>query len=101
MDKYHLKLYITGQTPRSERAVANLRQLCEAEFPGEYDLTIIDVLERPQLAEDDKILATPTLIKTSPPPARRVIGDLTDRERVMAGLDLYLGGGRRTVRSDS
>jgi circadian clock protein KaiB len=102
MNKYVLKLYITGQTPRSERAIANLRDICEAEFEGRYELTIVDVLERPQLAEDDKILATPTLIKVSPPPARRVIGDLMDTDRVLNGLDVYLGGGvRRRHRSEA
>ena len=101
MNKYVLKLYITGQTPRSERAIANLRGICEAEFAGRYELTIVDVLERPQLAEDDKILATPTLIKVSPPPARRVIGDLMDTDRVLNGLDVYLGGARRSHRSEA
>ena len=88
MNKYLLKLYITGQTPRSERAVANLHRVCEEELGGQYDFVIIDVLEHPQLAEDEKILATPTLIKVLPPPLRRIIGDLSDTERVLLGLDL-------------
>jgi circadian clock protein KaiB len=88
MNKYLLKLYITGQTPRSERAVANLHRVCEQELGGQYDFVIIDVLEHPQLAEDEKILATPTLIKVLPPPLRRIIGDLSDTERVLLGLDL-------------
>ena len=87
--KYVLKLYVTGKTPRSERAIANLRRICDADLSGCYDLTIIDVLERPQLAEDEKILATPTLIKELPPPLRRIIGDLSEKESVLLGLDLY------------
>jgi circadian clock protein KaiB len=83
-----IKLYVTGQTPRSRSAVENLRRLCEEELGGEYEMVVIDVLERPQLAEDEKILATPTVIKELPPPIRRIIGDLSDRERVLLGLDL-------------
>jgi circadian clock protein KaiB len=88
MDKFLLKLYITGQTPKSERAIANLRRICEEELGSQYEMVVIDVLERPQLAEDEKILATPTLIKQLPPPLRRVIGDLSDTEKVLLGLDL-------------
>lgn len=85
---YLLKLYITGQTPKSTRAIQNLQQTCETLLAGNYDLIVIDVLEHPELAEEDKILATPTLIRLSPPPLRRVIGDLTDTEKVLWGLDL-------------
>lgn len=88
MNKFVLKLYITGQTPRSEAAIANLRKICETELNGVYEMVIIDILERPQLAEDEKILATPTLIKELPPPLRRIIGDLSDTEKVLLGLDL-------------
>ncbi len=87
-DKYLLKLYITGQTPRSERAIANLRRICAEDLRGQYQMQIIDLLERPQLAEDEKIIATPTLIKELPPPMRRIIGDLSDAEKVLLGLDL-------------
>jgi circadian clock protein KaiB len=80
---------VTGRTPRAERAIANLRQICDTDLRGEYELEIIDVLEHPQLAEDEKILATPTLIKRLPPPLRRVIGDLSDRDRVLLGLDVW------------
>lgn len=89
LSKYLLKLYITGQTPRAERAIANLRRICEEDLGGKYELQIIDVLESPQLAEDEKILATPTLIKRLPLPLRRVIGDLTDKEKVLLGLDVW------------
>ena len=88
MSQYVLKLYVTGQTSRSERAVANLRRICEEEFAGQYEMVVIDILERPQLAEDEKILATPTLIKLLPPPIRRIIGDLSDKERVLVGIDV-------------
>jgi circadian clock protein KaiB len=87
-DRYLLKLYITGRSPRAERAIANLRRLCKDELEGCYELEIIDVLEHPQLAEDDRILATPTLIKQLPPPLRRVIGDLSNRDKVLLGLDV-------------
>ena len=88
MSKYRLKLYITGQTPRSRQAIDNLRRIMSEEMPDQYELEIIDILEKPQLAEDEKILATPTLIKELPPPLRRVIGDLSDKEQVLLGLDL-------------
>ena len=88
---YVLKLYITGQTANAQRAIANMRRICEQELHGRYKLVIIDVLEQPQLAENEKILATPTLIKDVPPPLRRVIGDLSDNEKVLVGLDLQPG----------
>jgi circadian clock protein KaiB len=93
MSTYVIKLYVTGQTPRSGRAIDNLRRLCEEELQGQYDLVVIDVLERPQLAEDEKILATPTVVKELPLPIRRIIGDLSDSERVLLGLDLHPSGG--------
>jgi circadian clock protein KaiB len=88
MDKYVIKLYVTGQTPRAQAAIDNLRLLCEQELGGRYELVVIDVLERPQLAEDEKILATPTVVKELPAPIRRIIGDLSVSERVLLGLDL-------------
>jgi len=89
LTSFILKLYVTGATPRAETAIANLRRICEQELGGQYQLEIIDVLEHPQLAEDDKILATPTLIKQLPPPLRKVIGDLSDKEKVLLGLELH------------
>jgi len=88
MNKYMLKLFITGQTIRSGHAIANLRRICEKELGTDYELTIIDVLKQPQVAEDEKILATPTLIKEFPPPVRRIIGDLSDTKQVLLGLEL-------------
>ena len=88
MTKHILKLYITGHTARSETAIANLRRIFEGEFADQYELIVIDVLEQPQLAEDERILATPTLIKELLEPIRRIIGDLSDRDQVLLGLDL-------------
>jgi circadian clock protein KaiB len=88
MKKYKLKLYIAGKTPKSELAIANLKELCDKDLKGLYELQVIDVLENPQLAENEKILATPTLIKELPPPIKRIIGDLTNVARVLIGLDI-------------
>ena len=87
-DKFLLKLYVAGSTPRAMLAIENLKRICESDLSGRYHLEIIDVLAHPELAEQDKILATPTLIKQLPPPLRRVIGDLSDSEKVLLGLEL-------------
>ena len=84
---YILTLYVTGQSARSQRAVANLRELCQG-LGESCELTVIDVLERPQLAEEERVLATPTVIRRWPLPLRRVIGDLSDRDKVVLWLDL-------------
>jgi len=89
-------LYVTGSSARAELAVANLRRICEQELSDQYELRVIDVLQQPQLAEDEKILATPTLIKELPPPLRRVIGDLSDKEKVLLGLELRAAEPRRS-----
>lgn len=87
--KYILKLYVTGKTANSQKAIDNLKNiLSEPGLEGKYELEIIDILEHPQLAEDEKILATPVLIKKLPPPLRKIIGDLSDIEKVLLGLDL-------------
>lgn len=88
MSKYILKLYVTGNTPRSDKAIANLREICDRDLKGAYELIVIDVLERPQLAEDERIIATPTLVRELPPPLRRIIGDLSDSDQVLLGLDV-------------
>lgn len=88
MVKYVLRLYITGRTNQSQRAVDNLRTICEQNLGNEHDVTVVDVLENPTAAEYDKILATPTLVRRSPEPVRKIIGDLSDREKVLASLDL-------------
>lgn len=89
LSKYLLRLFVTGASSRTGTAIANLRRICEQELEGQYDLEIIDVLQYPDLAEDEKILATPTLIKSLPLPLRRVIGDLSDKEKVLLGLEVY------------
>ena len=85
-----LKLYVTSKTDSSEKAIRNLKVILETELKGLYTLEVIDVLEHPQLAEEDKILATPTLTKVLPPPVRKIIGDLSDKEKVLLGLDLIV-----------
>lgn len=86
--KYVLTLYIAGHTPRSEQAVRNLRRICEYDISAECEIIVIDVLEQPKLAEDARVLATPTLIKEMPLPVRRIIGDLSDTEKVLKGLNI-------------
>ena len=83
-----LRLYVTGTTPRSTRAIENLRQVLEDELPDRYELEVIDIYQDPQAARDHQIIAAPTLIKLLPEPVRRIIGDLSDRERVLRGLDI-------------
>lgn len=90
MSKYILKLFVAGQTPRTAYAISSIREICETTLGGRYDFVVIDVLERPQLAENERILATPTLVKELPPPLRRVVGDLSNHEKVLVGLDLTL-----------
>jgi circadian clock protein KaiB len=97
LSKYLLRLYVTGKTPRAEKAIANLRRICDEDLHGRYELQIIDVLQDPQKAEDEKILATPTLIKRLPPPLRRVIGDLSDREKVLLGLEVWPAEGEEDL----
>jgi len=86
--RYVLRLYVAGMTPRSARALANIKQICEEHLKGHYGLQVIDLYQQPVLAKGDQIIAVPTLIKKLPMPLRRLIGDLSDRERVLIGLDL-------------
>ena len=86
--KYVLRLYVAGMTSRSTRAITNIKEICEEHLKGSYDLQVIDLYQQPMLAEGHQIIAVPTLIKKLPPPLRRIIGDLSDRERVLNGLDL-------------
>lgn len=88
MAKYILRLYITGPSSRSKRALANLETIVNEVIGERYELHVIDVLENPEMAEADKIVATPTLIKIAPEPARRIIGDMSDRDKVMLALDI-------------
>jgi circadian clock protein KaiB len=86
--EWDLRLYIAGATPRAVKALANLRKLCEEHLAGKYHIEIIDLLKSPQLAKGDQILAVPTLVRKLPEPVRKIIGDLSNTERVLVGLDL-------------
>lgn len=87
-EKWHLRLYVAGQTPKSVTALKNLKRYCEEHLKGKYDIEVVDLLQNPQLAEGDQILAIPTLVRKMPEPIRKIIGDLSDTERVLVGLDL-------------
>lgn len=87
---YRLRLYVAGQTPKSILAFRNLKQMCEEHLHGRYELEIIDLLENPQLAGSDQILAVPTLVRRLPEPIKKIIGDLSNTERVLVGLDLQV-----------
>lgn len=95
-ERWNLRLYVAGQTARSVRAFTNLKELCEEHLPGRYEIEIVDLLENPQLARGDQIVAVPTLVRRLPPPVRKIIGDLSNTERVLVGLDL-----RRRVKGQS
>jgi len=86
--RYALRLYVTGATEKSAAAVANLRAACEAHLAGRYDLEVIDVYQEPRLAMEGRILAAPTLVKNAPLPVRRLIGDLSDQDKLFAALDI-------------
>src|SRR5579859_3550592 len=85
---YELRLYVAGQTPKSILALANLRKICEEHLQGRYEIEVIDLIENPQLAQGDQILALPTLVRRLPEPIKKIIGDLSNTERVLVGLDL-------------
>ena len=90
-ETWHLRLYVAGQTPKSIAAFANLKKLCEEHLKGRYTIEVVDLLENPRLAKGDQILAIPTLVRKLPPPLRKIIGDLSNTERVLVGLNLYPG----------
>jgi circadian clock protein KaiB len=85
---YVLKLYVAGQSPKSVKAIANLKKICEENLHERYELEVIDLYQQPQLAQGEQIIAVPTLIKKLPPPLRRIIGDMSNTERVLVGLDV-------------
>ena len=91
-EKFLLRLYVAGQTPKSLTAFANLRKICETHLAGRYEIEVIDLLERPQLARGDEIIAVPTLVRKLPEPITKLIGDLSDTERVLVGLQLMPEG---------
>jgi circadian clock protein KaiB len=86
--EWELRLYITGHTEKSARALNNLKRYCEEHLKGQYKIEVIDLLRKPQLAEGDQILATPTLVRKVPEPIRKIIGDLSDEEKVLVGLNI-------------
>ncbi len=83
-----LRLYVAGQTPKSVASFANLKKICEEHLAGEYEIEIVDLLKNPKLAQGDQILAIPTLVRKLPPPVKKIIGDLSNSEQVLVGLDL-------------
>lgn len=87
-EKYLLRLYVTGSTPQSTRAIENIKKICEEHLKGRYELEVVDLYQNPALAKGDQIIAAPTLIKKLPLPLRRLIGDLSSSERILLGLDL-------------
>jgi len=86
--KWELRLYVAGQTPKSLQAFANLKRICEEHLAGEYHIEVVDLIKNPQLAQGDQILAIPTLVRRLPEPVRKIIGNLSNTERVLVGLDL-------------
>jgi circadian clock protein KaiB len=92
-EQWHLRLYVAGQSPKSLKAYANLIQMCEEHLEARYDVEIVDLIENPQLAAGDEIVAIPTLVRRLPAPMRKVIGDLSDSDRVLVGLQLRPGSG--------
>ncbi len=87
-ERYVLRLYVTGMTPKSTRAILNLKKICEENLKGRYELEIIDIYQQPVLAKDEQIIAAPTLVKKLPLPLRKLIGDMSDKDRILLGLDL-------------
>jgi len=87
-DKFALRLYVAGQTPKAVRAFANLRRICEEHLAGRYTIEVVDLIENPALGRGDQILALPTLVRKLPTPIKKIIGDLSNTERVLVGLDL-------------
>ena len=85
---WELRLYVTGRSPKCQRAQENLRRACEENVPGRYSIEIVDLLENPRLAADDQILAVPTVVRKLPPPIRKIVGDLSDTERLLVGMQL-------------
>jgi circadian clock protein KaiB len=90
--KWNLRLYVAGQTPKSVTALANLKRICDEHMNGEYSVEVIDLMENPQLARRDQIVAIPTLVRELPSPLKRIIGDLSNTERVLVGLDVVARG---------
>lgn len=88
LQKYILRLYVAGVTPRSQEAIRTVKAMCEEHLAGRYELEVIDIYQQPTLAKNEQIIAAPTLIKKLPPPLRKIIGSMADREKILVGLDL-------------
>ncbi len=99
-DHYVLRLYVTGTTPKSLRAIQNLRGMCEAYLQGRYDMEVVDIYQQPSQAQSDQIIVSPTLIKSLPLPSRRLIGDLSNADRVLISLDIVPAAGREPGTSE-
>jgi circadian clock protein KaiB len=95
LEHYHLRLYVAGQTAKSMAAMANLKRVCESHLAGRYDIEVIDLIQNPKLAAGDQILAIPTLVRRLPAPLKRIIGDLSNTEKVLVGLDVRRKDGPR------
>lgn len=90
-EKYVLRLFVAGMNPKSVQAIENIKRICETYLPGRYELVVIDVYQQPILAKEGQIVAAPTLIKELPPPLRKLVGSMSDTERVLVGMDLHIG----------
>jgi circadian clock protein KaiB len=88
---YKLRLFVSGATPSSTAAISNIKRICDKELPGQYDLEVIDIYQQPELLMTEQVVAVPTLIKSLPTPIRRLVGDLSDEQKVLVGLDLRSG----------
>jgi len=95
-ESWDLRLYVTGQSPNSIRAIENLRRACEEHVPGRYRIEVVDLLENPRLAADDQILAVPTVVRKLPVPIRKIVGDLSDTDRLLVGLQVRQPSGTTT-----
>jgi len=90
-EEFQLRLYVAGQTPRSLAAFSNLKKICEEQLKGRYHIEVVDLTKNPKLARGDQIMALPTLVRKLPPPIKKIIGDLSNREKVLVGLDIKRG----------
>jgi circadian clock protein KaiB len=94
-ESYELRLYIAGKTPKAMAAISNLKKICEENLKGRYRIEVVDLIKTPQLAKGDQIVAVPALVRRLPPPVKKIIGDLSDQEKVLVGLDLRAVEGER------
>jgi circadian clock protein KaiB len=94
-ERFELRLYVAGQSPKSVQAIENLRRVCEEYLPGRYNIELIDLVEHPRLVRGDEIIAVPTLVRRLPEPMRKIIGDLSDTDTVLVGLQIRPKGGER------